>query len=192
MRTALFLLVFATFAVRAQDAPGLMRIVVPFPPGGSNDVIARAIAPVLAKRLGNTVIVENKPGAAGVVGADAVATVGLTESMMVLIYTAAIGLSIGATALVARRIGEHDPERAADAAGQALLLGLAVSAGISLICAPLAPDLLRLMGASEDVVRTGSGFTRVMLAGNASVLLLFMLLMNGLAIYLRNRFERRW
>ena len=108
-------------------------------------------------------------------GADAVATVGLTESMMVLIYTAAMGLSIGATALVARRIGEHDPEKAATAAGQALLLGLAVSAAISLIFAPLAPDLLRLMGASETVVRTGSGFTRMMLAGNASVLLLFML-----------------
>jgi MATE family, multidrug efflux pump len=108
-------------------------------------------------------------------GADAVATVGLTESMMVLIYTVAMGLSIGATALVARRIGEHEPERAADAAGQALLLSLAVAACISLIFAPLAPDLLGLMGASETVVRTGSGFTRVMLAGNASVLLLFML-----------------
>ena len=74
MRIALLLLaVCATFAVKAQDAPGLMRIVVPFAPGGSNDVIARALAPVLAKRLGNTVIVENKPGAAGVVGAEAVA-----------------------------------------------------------------------------------------------------------------------
>ena len=74
MRTALFLLaVCAAFGAKAQDAPGLIRIVVPFPPGGSNDVIARAIAPVLAKRLGNSVIVENKPGAAGVVGAEAVA-----------------------------------------------------------------------------------------------------------------------
>jgi len=69
-------LLFASLLIssaHAQEAPGLMRIVVPFPPGGSNDVIARAIAPVLAKRLGNTVIVENKPGAAGVVGAEAVA-----------------------------------------------------------------------------------------------------------------------
>ena len=108
-------------------------------------------------------------------GADAIATVGLTESMMVLIYTAAMGLSIGATALVARRTGEHDAEGAARVAGQSILLGLAVSATIALGAAPFAPDLLRFMGATEDVVRTGSGFTRIMLAGNASVLLLFML-----------------
>src|SRR5687768_7824738 len=94
-------------------------------------------------------------------GADAVATVGLTESMMVLIYTAAIGLSIGATALVARRTGEQDPEGAARAAGQSILLGVGVSAAISLLAAPFAPELLRAMGASDAIVRTGSGFTRV-------------------------------
>jgi tripartite-type tricarboxylate transporter receptor subunit TctC len=65
--------VLASFAALAQEIPPLLRIVVPFPPGGSNDVIARAIAPQLAKRLGNNVIVENKGGAAGVIGSDAVA-----------------------------------------------------------------------------------------------------------------------
>jgi tripartite-type tricarboxylate transporter receptor subunit TctC len=60
-------------AALAQEIPPLMRLVVPFPPGGSNDVIARAIAPQLAKRLGNNVIVENKSGAAGVIGSEAVA-----------------------------------------------------------------------------------------------------------------------
>ena len=107
-------------------------------------------------------------------GADAVATVGLTESMMTIIYTAAMGLSIGATALVARRIGEQDPDGAARAAGQAVLLGLAVAIGIAIAAAPFAASLLRLMGASEDVVRSGSRFTQVMLAGNATVLLLFL------------------
>jgi putative MATE family efflux protein len=107
-------------------------------------------------------------------GADAVATVGLTESMMTIIYTAAMGLSIGATALVARRTGEHDPDGAARAAGQSILLGLAVAAAIALLAAPFAPSLLRIMGATEEVVRTGSGFTRLMLAGNATVLLLFL------------------
>jgi len=69
------LLCAVTAAAAQTDAktPGLIRIVVPFSPGGSNDVVARAIAPVLAKRLGNTVIVDNRPGAAGVVGADSVA-----------------------------------------------------------------------------------------------------------------------
>src|SRR3954464_1748990 len=77
-------------------------------------------------------------------GADAVATVGLTESMLTIIYTAAMGLSIGATALVARRTGERNPEGAAHAAGQSILLGLMVSAAIALLAAPNAPVLLRL------------------------------------------------
>lgn len=108
-------------------------------------------------------------------GADAVATVGLTESMLTIIYTAAMGLSIGATALVARRTGEHDPEGAAHAAGQSILLGLAVAAAIALLAAPNAPALLRLMGASDEVIRSGGLFTRIMLGGNATVLLLFLL-----------------
>src|SRR5437762_5654228 len=74
-------------------------------------------------------------------GADAVATVGLTESMLTIIYTAAMGLSIGATALVARRIGEQDPEGAAHAAGQSILLGLAMAAAIALLAAPNAAAL---------------------------------------------------
>jgi MATE family, multidrug efflux pump len=108
-------------------------------------------------------------------GADAVATVGLTESMLTMIYTAAMGLSIGATALVARRTGEQDPEGASRAAGQSILLGLAIAVTIAAAAAPQAATLLRLMGASDDVVRTGKGFTTVMLGGNATVLLLFML-----------------
>jgi len=108
-------------------------------------------------------------------GADAVATVGLTESMLTLIYTAAMGLSIGATALVARRTGEHDPEGASRAAGQSILLGVGVSAAIALIAAPQAGRLLGIMGGSADLIRTGSGFTTMMLAGNGTVLLLFLL-----------------
>jgi putative MATE family efflux protein len=108
-------------------------------------------------------------------GADAVATVGLTESMMTMIYTAAMGLSIGAMALVARRTGERDPEGASGAAGQSILLGVIVAALIAAIAAPQASRLLGVMGASTDVIRTGSGFTRVMLGGNATVLLLFLM-----------------
>jgi putative MATE family efflux protein len=108
-------------------------------------------------------------------GADAVATVGLTESMLTIIYTAAMGLSIGATALVARRTGEQDPEGAAHAAGQSILLGLGVAAAIALLAAPNASALLRIMGASDEVIRSGGLFTRIMLGGNATVLLLFLL-----------------
>ena len=81
-------------------------------------------------------------------GADAIATVGLTESMLVLIYTVAMGLSIGATALVARRTGAHDPEGASHAAGQSILLGLAVAAIIALAAAPNASRLLARINTS--------------------------------------------
>lgn len=108
-------------------------------------------------------------------GADAVATVGLTESMLTIVYTLAMGLSIGATAIVARRIGEHDPEGAARAGVQAIALGAAVSAVIGMAGAWHAPALLALMGATPEVVATGSGFTRVMLGGNATIVLLFLI-----------------
>src|SRR6185503_16669331 len=106
--------------------------------------------------------------------AVAVATVGLTESMLTLIFTVAIGLSIGATATIARRIGEKDPERAARAAVQVIYLGFALSICIGVAGALLAPDLLELMGASPEVIQQGQGYTRVMLGGNATVLLLFL------------------
>ena len=108
-------------------------------------------------------------------GADAVATVGLTESLLTLIYTLAIGLSIGVTATVARRIGERNPDGAARAAVQAIIIGLILAAIIGIAGIILGPTLLALMGASDAVVKIGSGYTRMMLAGNASILLLFLL-----------------
>jgi Na+-driven multidrug efflux pump len=94
-------------------------------------------------------------------GADAVATVGLTESMLTLIYAVAIGLGIGATATVARRIGEHNPDGAARAAVQAIVLGLIVSATFAAIGVPL--RRLLSLGASPWV-RDGVAFTRMMFA----------------------------
>jgi putative MATE family efflux protein len=108
-------------------------------------------------------------------GPDAVATVGLTESLLAIVYTLAMGLSIGATATVARRIGEGDPEGAARVAVQAIALGLGVALVLGVAGVILAPSLLALMGASDAVIATGSGFTRVMLGGNATILLLFLI-----------------
>ena len=85
-------------------------------------------------------------------GADAVATVGLTESMMVLIYTLAMGLGIGATATVARRIGERDAEGASHAAAQAILLAAAIAITLGVLGAFAAPTLLRVMGGSAGVL----------------------------------------
>jgi putative MATE family efflux protein len=111
----------------------------------------------------------------GRLGKEAVATVGLTESMMTLVYTLAIGLGIGAMAMVARRTGEHDAEGAAHTAAQVIVLGLCVSLVIGALGVVFAPRLLVLMGAEPAVVERGSGFTRVMLGCNASVVMLFLI-----------------
>lgn len=108
-------------------------------------------------------------------GKEAVSIVGLTESVMTLVYAVAIGLSIAATAVVARRTGEKDPAGASKAAGQILLLGVAFSAGLGLVLGYFAPDILRLMGADEATVKLGTGFTRIMLGGNATVFLIFLI-----------------
>ena len=107
-------------------------------------------------------------------GADSVAAVGLTEAMLTIIYTVAMGLAIGATATVARRIGEKEPERAARAGVQVIVLGIALSIPIGICGAHFAPDLLGLMGATPEVVAHGKGYTTMMLGGNATVLLLFL------------------
>ena len=107
-------------------------------------------------------------------GSDAVAVVGITESIMTLVYSVAIGLSIAATAVVARRVGEKDDEGAAQAAVQVILLGAAVALVLGVIGGVLAPHLLSVMGASPQAMAHG-GFTRIMLAGNATVFLIFLI-----------------
>lgn len=108
-------------------------------------------------------------------GADAAATVGLTESLMTLIYTVALGLSVAATATVARRIGERNPEAAAHAAAQAIMLGVAISVLLGIAGALLAPKLLLIMGGEPDVVAHNVGFARVLFGCNISVMMLFLL-----------------
>lgn len=108
-------------------------------------------------------------------GANAVATVGLTESMLTIIYSVAIGVSIGGMALVARRVGEKNLEGAAHAAVQVIVLGALIALIIGVIGGSSATRLLALMGASPDVITTGSGFTTVMLGGNVTVVLLFVI-----------------
>jgi putative MATE family efflux protein len=106
-------------------------------------------------------------------GADAVATVGLTESFMTILYALAMGLSIGAGAMISRRIGEKDANGAAHTAAQVLLFGLVVSLILGALGAYFAPQLLRSMGASTGVLVNAS-FTRILLGCNASVVMLFL------------------
>ena len=106
-------------------------------------------------------------------GPDAVAVVGLTESMMVMVYTLAMGLSIGAAAVVARRIGEKDSEGAARAAMQSILLGLAISVSLSIFGALAAPWLLSQMGAPSSLIEESGLFSSVMLGGSFTAFMLF-------------------
>lgn len=108
-------------------------------------------------------------------GAEAVAVVGLTESMMALVYAVAFGLAIGATATVARRIGEKDTEGAAKTATHVIYLGVIVSLIMSVIGVVMAPYIFQLLGAEPHVTEMGLTFMRIMLGGNAVVVFLFLL-----------------
>ncbi len=108
-------------------------------------------------------------------GADAVAAVGLTEAVITLLYAVAIGLSMGTTAMVARRIGEKKPGQAAAVAGQALWVGFLTSVIVGLAGWFFAADILRLMGASEAVIETGSGYTLWLLGGSLTITWLFVI-----------------
>lgn len=114
----------------------------------------------------------------GKLGENAIATVGLTESVITIVYSVAIGLSTAATAVVARRIGEKNPDAAAHAGAQSLLIAFVVTALISIAGIVYASDILRLMGASDDVVKDGAIFTQIMLGGSIVIMLLFLI--NGI------------
>lgn len=114
----------------------------------------------------------------GKLGENAIATVGLTESVITIVYSVAIGLSTAATAVVARRIGEKNPDAAAHAGAQSLLIAFVVTALISVAGIVYASDILRLMGASDDVVKDGTIFTQIMLGGSIVIMLLFLI--NGI------------
>ncbi|MFQ5708151.1 MAG: MATE family efflux transporter [bacterium] len=108
-------------------------------------------------------------------GAEAVATVGLTESMLTIVYAIAIGLAMATTAIVARRIGEKNPEGASVAAVQAIGVGLAVSLPVATLAILFAPNLLELMGASAHIVTSGHRYTAVLIGGNTIIMLLFII-----------------
>jgi len=107
-------------------------------------------------------------------GADAVATVGLTESLLMLVFAIGLGLSLSTTAMVARRIGEKDPKAAAVAGVQAIALGIAISLVVGIPSFIFAPNLLHLMGASPEIVHVGSGYARIALGGCGAIVLLFL------------------
>ena len=109
---------------------------------------------------------------------EAVATVGFTENMLTLVYSIAMGVSIGATAMVARRVGEKNIKEAEVAATQSIFIGLAFSLLVSVIGILFSADLLRLMGGSESLIANNAGYTRWLLIGNLPIVFLFLI--NGI------------
>jgi putative MATE family efflux protein len=108
----------------------------------------------------------------------AIQTVGLTESVLTIVYSLAIGISMAATAMVARRIGEKDPEAAAVAGIQSLIVALIITVVITVLGFVFAPDILRLMGAQPETIRMGTTYTRIMMGGSLVIMLLFLI--NGI------------
>jgi putative MATE family efflux protein len=111
-------------------------------------------------------------------GAYATATVGLTESFLTIVYSIAIGLSMAATAMVARRVGEKNPEEAARSGAQAIMLAIIITIGLSITGFFFYKDLLLLLGADNEVLDKGAGYTRIVLTCSVVIMLLFMI--NGI------------
>ena len=111
-------------------------------------------------------------------GNHAVTAVGLTESVVTLVYSIAIGISMAATAMVARRVGEKNPEGAAVAASQAIILGMAVTLVISIAGVWFAGDILRWMAADAETIAIGTPYTRIMMGSSCIIMLLFLI--NGI------------
>jgi putative MATE family efflux protein len=109
---------------------------------------------------------------------NAVAAVGLTESILTFIYSIGMGLSMGATAMIARRVGEKNQAGASNAAMQAMYIGLAFSLWFAFTGLMNYEELMRLVGASEEVIKVGSGYTKWMLGGNITIIMLFLI--NGI------------
>ncbi len=109
------------------------------------------------------------------ISVNAVATIGLTESVITLVYAVAIGLSIAATAIVARRVGQKKLKDASQVAVQVIFLGIFISAIVSIIGIFYAKEILALMGAEPDLINEGYGYTQILIGGNVTIMLLFLI-----------------
>ena len=109
------------------------------------------------------------------VSTNAVATIGLTESVITLVYALAVGLSMAATAIVARRIGEKDPEGAKRVTVQVIFLGILVSSIVSVIGILFPKEILGLMGGEQSLIDEGYRYTQILIGGNFTIVLLFLI-----------------
>jgi putative MATE family efflux protein len=145
-----------------------------FTEGSLNRAVGLLAVPMVVEMLGESLFAVTDALYVARLGPDALAAVGLTESMLEIVYAVAVGLAMATTAMVARRMGEKNEKGAARAAVQSIVIGVAFSVVLGAAGAIYAPDLLGLMGASPDTVAAGATYTRVLYAGMVTVLLLFL------------------
>src|SRR3569833_1024483 len=145
-----------------------------FTTGNLNGAILLLAIPMVLEMVLESLFAVTDVFWVGRLGANAVATFGITESMLALVFASGLGVAMSTTAMVARRIGEKDPEDAAIAGVQAIFVGLAISLVIGIPAGIFAPQLLRAMGASPELVATGSGYARIALGGCGAIIMLFL------------------
>jgi putative MATE family efflux protein len=145
-----------------------------FTEGSLNRAVGLLAVPMVIEMLGESLFAISDAFWVARLGSDALATVGLTESMLEIVYAVAVGLAMATTAMVARRIGEKNERGAARAAVQAIVIGIAVALVTGAAGAIWAPELLSLMGASPETVAAGASYTRILYASMVTILLLFL------------------
>ena len=145
-----------------------------FTKGSINKAIFLLSIPMIAEMLMESLFGVVDVYFVSKISVNAIATVGLTESVLMIIYSIAVGLSIAVTAIVARRIGEKNVKRASDAAFQSIVLSVIIGGLLGVVGFVFAEDVLKLMGAGLQLISEGSGYTKIMYAGNLSIILLFL------------------
>ncbi|MDC1067667.1 MATE family efflux transporter [Candidatus Kapabacteria bacterium] len=143
--------------------------------GSINLAIVMLAIPMIIEMIGESIFAVVDAYFVGQLGSYALSTVGLTEAILFLIYSIAIGISAAVTAIVARRTGENNTKLAANATFQAILISLILSILISIVGFYFSKDLLSLMGGDPETIEKGQGYMYVMLVGNLPILFLFML-----------------
>jgi putative MATE family efflux protein len=149
-----------------------------FTSGSINKAIILLSIPMIAEMIGEALFAIVDMIFVSRISVNAIATVALTESPLMIIYSVAVGLSMAATAIVARRVGEKKPEKAANAAFQSILLAIVVGIVLGVPGFLYSEEILSAMGGEPDLIKEGVGYTKIMYAGNISIILIFLI--NGI------------
>jgi putative MATE family efflux protein len=149
-----------------------------FTSGSINKAIILLSIPMIAEMIGEALFAIVDMIFVSRISVNAIATVALTESPLMIIYSVAVGLSMAATAIVARRVGEKKPEKAANAAFQSILLAIVVGMVLGVPGFLYSEEILSTMGGEPDLIKEGVGYTKIMYAGNISIILIFLI--NGI------------